>query len=313
EAHAEINALNNCSESSQGSTAIITLEPCCHTGKTPPCSQALIQAGVKTIIVGMLDPNPKVNGAGLEQLVNAGLKVHSNFLQPQIAAQNSGFVKLQTQQMPWVIAKYAMTLDGNIATTSGDSQWISNEQSRAKVHQLRGQVDAIVVGSRTVNKDDPRLTARPAGPRVATRIVFDSNANISLESQLVQTARDYPTLVIVHPDSAPQSKIAALTKQGIEVLSVDQDYVQRIQFVLKILGQRQMTNVLVEGGGQLLGEFFQANQVDEVRAFIAPKFIGTGIPPVQFPGIETISKGREFSIADIEHIEGNLYLRALSG
>ncbi|MDB4794138.1 bifunctional diaminohydroxyphosphoribosylaminopyrimidine deaminase/5-amino-6-(5-phosphoribosylamino)uracil reductase RibD [Pirellulaceae bacterium] len=311
--HAEVNALDHCSESPIGATAVITLEPCCHQGKTPPCTDALIQAGISKVIIGHPDPFPKVNGSGIEQLKGAGIEVQMGPLQSAIARQNSGFFKRVTQKIPWCIAKWAMTLDGNIATQTGDSQWISNPACRKIVHQLRGQMDAVIVGSGTACTDDPSLSARPAGARRATRIVFDSKGTLDVQSKLCQSARDIPVLVVVDPRQANQNRLAELKKNGVNIFECEAGYVDRVPMVLNQLGELDMTNVLLEGGGRLLGEFFEANSIDEAHVFIAPTLIGSGQEPIQTqtPGAaaDQIAKGKHLKDVVIQQVDGNVHVR----
>jgi diaminohydroxyphosphoribosylaminopyrimidine deaminase/5-amino-6-(5-phosphoribosylamino)uracil reductase len=226
--HAEIEALTAAGERARGATMYVTLEPCCHQGKTPPCTDALIPAGLARVVVAMRDPFPKVAGGGLKQLAAAGIEVLCGLGEAQAHDLCAPYLKLIQTGKPWVMAKWAMTLDGKIATRSGYSQWISREASRQIVHQLRGRVDAILVGRRTAQLDDPLLTARlatgtapnPAGggpARVATRIVVDSAARLASFSQLVRTARQYPTLIATGPE-ADQRDLRRLTDAGCEVL-----------------------------------------------------------------------------------------------
>jgi diaminohydroxyphosphoribosylaminopyrimidine deaminase/5-amino-6-(5-phosphoribosylamino)uracil reductase len=272
--HAEIEALRAAGDAAQGATAYVTLEPCCHTGKTPPCTQALIAAGVARVVAACTDPNPQVDGQGLAELAAAGIEVAHSVCEAEAADLIAPFAMLSTHGRPWIIAKWAMSLDGRLAAASGDSKWISGEASRAIVHQLRGRVDAILVGRGTVAADDPLLTARPPGPRTATRIVLGSQATLPLDSQLVRTASEAPVLVAAAAD-APADRTGALRNRGVEVWqSKSNDSPARLQELLAELGRRQMTNVLVEGGAKTLSAFFAANLVDEVHAFIAPKLLG---------------------------------------
>jgi diaminohydroxyphosphoribosylaminopyrimidine deaminase/5-amino-6-(5-phosphoribosylamino)uracil reductase len=272
--HAEIDALRAAGDAAQGATAYVTLEPCCHTGKTPPCTQALIAAGVARVVAACRDPNPAVNGQGLAQLAAAGIEVAHGVCEAEAADLIAPFAMLTTNGRPWIIAKWAMSLDGRLAAANGDSKWISGEASRAIVHQLRGRVDAILVGRGTVAADDPLLTARPRGPRTATRIVLDSQATLPLDSQLVRTASEAPVLLAAAAD-APAERCDALRRRGVEVWqSPAADRVARLHELAAELGRRQLTNVLVEGGAKTLSAFFAANLVDEVHAFIAPKLIG---------------------------------------
>src|SRR5689334_13187411 len=204
--HAEVNALEVAGERAAGATVYVSLEPCCHEGKTPPCTQALIRAGVKRVVVAVQDPFPEVSGRGIAELQSAGIECEVGTNGADAAWLLAPYLTLLRTGRPWVIAKWAMTLDGKLATHTGDSQWISSETSRAVVHQLRGRVDAVVVGSRTACVDNPLLTARPSNladvKRIATRVVVDSAALISLESRLVQTAPDIPVLLAAGDDGS---------------------------------------------------------------------------------------------------------------
>jgi diaminohydroxyphosphoribosylaminopyrimidine deaminase/5-amino-6-(5-phosphoribosylamino)uracil reductase len=275
--HAEVEALAAAGERAKGATLYVTLEPCCHHGKTPPCTAAVIAAGITRVVAAMRDPFPKVAGGGFEQLQAAGISVEVRLHETEARELNAPYLKLLATGQPWVIAKWAMTLDGKIATRSGDSRWISGEASRKLVHQLRSRVDAIIVGRRTAELDDPLLTARledGAPPRIATRIVLDSRAQLANTSQLVRTARDFPTLLATGP-GAPEAERQRLVAAGCEVLCLAGiGRKERLLQLLDELGRRQMTNILVEGGSELLGSLFDARQIDEVHVFIAPKLIG---------------------------------------
>lgn len=271
--HAEIDALSSATDDVAGGTAYVTLEPCCHHGKTPPCTGALIRAKVGRVVTAMKDPFPKVAGGGLQQLKEAGIDVAVGLLADEAAELNAPYLKRLATGQPWVIAKWAMSLDGKIATASGQSRWISGEESRAWVHRLRGRMDGILVGRGTVEADDPLLTARPAGVRTATRIVLDRQAQLRNSSQLVQTSAEAPVLIVAGPN-APEENIDRLQAAGCEVWLNDQ-----IPELLRELGSRGMTNLLVEGGGQVLGSFLSAGAIDEVHVFIAPKLIGGANAP----------------------------------
>ncbi|MBI2478733.1 MAG: bifunctional diaminohydroxyphosphoribosylaminopyrimidine deaminase/5-amino-6-(5-phosphoribosylamino)uracil reductase RibD, partial [Planctomycetia bacterium] len=215
--HAEVEALHDAGEAARGATMLVTLEPCCHQGKTPPCVDAIVNAGLTRVIVAQRDPFPQVDGGGIRMLQAAGIEVEVGVCAERARELNAPYLKLVNTGMPWVIAKWAMTLDGKIATRTGNSQWISNAASRAVVHRIRGRVDAIIVGSGTVRADDPLLTARPAGPRVATRIVFDSTASLSVDSRLAKTIESAPVLVVATAN-APTENVRRLTESGCEVL-----------------------------------------------------------------------------------------------
>lgn len=293
--HAEVHALDRAGEAARGATLFVTLEPCCHHGKTPPCSRAVIESGIAKVCVGTPDPAAHVDGGGIRELEAAGIDVTVGVEGAEAAALVAPFVMLETSGRPWVHAKWAMTLDGRIATRTGHSQWISGEESRAVVHELRARMDAVVVGAGTARTDDPSLAARlPNGatpPRVAHRVVLDGSASLSLDSQLVRTAREVPVLVFA-TDAATEEKVAALVAAGVEVVRVDACESARsrpdVAVVLRDLGDRRFTNVLVEGGGQLLGSFFDAKLIDEVHVFVSPKLIGNGPVPVDGVGLSRI-------------------------
>jgi diaminohydroxyphosphoribosylaminopyrimidine deaminase/5-amino-6-(5-phosphoribosylamino)uracil reductase len=312
--HAEVNALAEAGNRADGATAYVTLEPCCHHGKTPPCSDALTQAGVQRVVVAMQDPFPKVNGNGIRELRNAGIECDIGVQAVQADWILAPYRKLVTTGRPWVIAKWAMTLDGKLAATSGDSKWISSEASRGVVHQLRGRVDAIMIGSGTARADDPILTARPADhgdlKRVAARIVVDSKASLSKGSRLAQTANDVPVVLAAATD-IPAEACEALSATGVEVYRcAGSDHASRIQSLLDELGRRRMTNVLVEGGSRLSGLLFDLNAIDEVHAFIAPKLAGgaTSLTPIGGCGITRMDNALQLADITIEELDGDVYV-----
>lgn len=309
--HAEVVALQSAGKAAHGATMYVTLEPCCHTGKTPPCSKAVIAAGISRIVIGCQDPFPKVDGGGILALNKAGIEV--TLLEDFEPAQEilAPFGKLVTTKRPWVIAKWATSLDGKIAAADGSSQWISGEESRKVVHELRGRMDAILVGSGTALADDPLLTARPNGVRVATRIVIDSMATLPITSKLVQTANDTPVLLATS-NQAPPQKCKALQNAGVEVLKLNGETPsERLAELLDELGSRQMTNLLIEGGGKLLGDAFDQKLVDELLVFIAPKIIGgTAAPsPLGGNGVDGISNAALLKNASIEQVGSDIFIR----
>jgi diaminohydroxyphosphoribosylaminopyrimidine deaminase/5-amino-6-(5-phosphoribosylamino)uracil reductase len=277
--HAEVEALERCGGAARGATLYVTLEPCCHHGKTPPCTDALIAAGLRRVVAAMLDPNPRVAGRGAARLRAAGLAVEIGPLAGEAAALNAPFIKLMRQGRPWVILKWAQSLDGKIATRTGDSRWISDERMRAHAHRVRGRVDAILVGRRTVARDDPQLTGRIGRVRrVATRIVLDSHLRTPPEATLVQTARAVPTWICCRPD-APRRRAARLEAAGCVIQPLppsgeDETAGVSLPALLDLLGADEMTNVLVEGGGAVLGAFCDQRLADELHVYIAPKVIG---------------------------------------
>ncbi len=282
--HAERNAIaaipNMHRERLPRSTLYVTLEPCCHHGKTPPCTEAVLASGVRRVVVGMEDPFERVAGQGIKLLRNEG--IHVEVLSPgdlhnAIHQLNAPFIKRVTQGLPWVIAKWAMSLDGKIATRTGDSQWISGPESRRAVHVLRSQVDAIIVGRKTASIDDPLLTPRDVTPtgRTLVRVVVDSLAQLSLTSRLAQTAAQTPTVVWAGPE-ATADRIAALRALHVIVhQSPTRDRDCRLAELMQWLAnEHTATNVLVEGGGELLGSLLTSRLMDQCEVFVGPKLIG---------------------------------------
>lgn len=318
--HAEVDALAVAGPRARGSTLYVTLEPCCHHGKTPPCTQAIIAAGIHRVVLALRDPFPQVDGGGIVELKAAGIAVETSVREAAAQRLNAPYLKLLATGRPWIIAKWAMTLDGKIATRTGDSRWISGAESRAVVHVLRGRVDAIVVGRETAAHDDPLLTARPPGPRMATRVVFDSRASLSSKSQLAQTARDVPVLVAVGPE-ASEEDLDRLRNTGCEVLrALGTSPAERLNQLVYELGRRRMTNILVEGGGKLLGTFFDSGLIDEVHVFVAPKLIGgqESPSPIGALGLASIADAatlidrRTEMLGDDMYISGRLHRSGMS-
>ena len=337
--HAEIDALRRCHGSPRGATAYVTLEPCCYHGKTPPCTDALLAAGIKRVVAAVRDPNPRVAGRGLRILRAGDVEVTLGVCGEQAAALNAPFFKFIRKHRPWVILKWAQSLDGKIATHTGDSKWISDEVCRAHAHRQRGLVDAIIVGIGTVLKDDPLLTSRVGGsaarrasfsptgrlgkpPRTATRVVLDSDLRIPLRAQLVRTAKQVPTWIFCGP-SAPATRVRRLEAAGCRVTRVplapfapfspftrshSSTAAHRragsltpptlsLPAVLDELGRAQMLNVLVEGGGRLLGEFMDAGLADELQVYIAPLLVGgAGAPgPLHARGVARVAEAQRVS------------------
>jgi diaminohydroxyphosphoribosylaminopyrimidine deaminase/5-amino-6-(5-phosphoribosylamino)uracil reductase len=309
EAHAEVNALAEAGPAARGSTLYVTLEPCCHHGKTPPCTDAVLRAGIARVVAALADPFPQVAGRGAALLREAGVPVELGLGEAEARRQNAPYLKLLATGRPYVHAKWAMTLDGKIATRTGDSKWISNEQSRRRVHALRGRMDAIVAGIGTVRADDPLLTARPAGPRTPLRVILDSHGSLPLASRLVQTARDAPVLVATA--DAPPECVAPLRAAGCEVLAVTPEAGRAgLAPLLDELGRRRLTNVLVEGGSEVLGSFLDAGAVDEVHVFIAPRLAGGGTArtPLGGRGTGRIADALPLERWETESIDGDLYV-----
>lgn len=308
--HAEIEALRDAGDAARNATMYVTLEPCCHHGKTPPCADAILQAGLRRVVIAMRDPFPEVDGGGARALQEAGLEVEVGLHETDARSLNAPYLKRVRHGRPWLIAKWAMTLDGKLASRAGSSQWISHPASRAVVHQLRGRMDAIIIGRGTAAADDPRLTARPPGPRTAIRIVLDSQAMLSLDSQLVQTAGDVPVLVVAST-AADQANCRRLEAAGCEVMQLaGDDPAARLGVLLDELGRRNLTNVLLEGGSQLLGSAFDARLIDEVHVFIAPKLLGgrQALTPIGGLGLEFLSEAHGLEEVTVEQLGGDVYV-----
>ena len=309
EAHAEVEALTLAGSRAAGATMYVTLEPCCHQGKTPPCTGAILRAGIRRVVVAQGDPFPQVAGGGLAELKASGLQVEVGLLEGEAQRLNAPYLKLLRCGRPWVIAKWAMTLDGKIATRTGSSQWISNPRSREIVHQLRGRVDAIAIGRETARRDDPLLTARPPGPRTALRIVMDTRGTLSSYSQLVRTAREVPLMVAVGRD-APDRECIRLRQAGCEVLVCDgETHAARLRWLLDELGRRSLTNILVEGGSRALGTLLDSGEIDEVHTFIAPRLVGgASSGPTAGEGVEQMSDAVLLESPEVRQIDGDIYV-----
>jgi len=281
-AHAEVNALRQAGEAARGATLYVTLEPCNHHGRTPPCTEAVLAAGIRRVVVGMKDPNPRVSGGGLEKLRSEGVDVMAGVLEEECRALNQPFLKWASRGVPHVTLKAAATLDGRIAARTGDARWVSNEKSRRYTHRLRHWLDAILVGVGTVLADDPLLTARlPGSPcRQPLRIVLDGGLRLPESSQLVRTAAEAPVLAVCGED-APKDKRRRLEDLGVEVLPVPRaESGCDLAALLRELGNRSVTSLLVEGGARVHGSFLDRGLADALALFLAPKILGDaeGVP-----------------------------------
>jgi diaminohydroxyphosphoribosylaminopyrimidine deaminase/5-amino-6-(5-phosphoribosylamino)uracil reductase len=285
EEHAEIAALRAAGSAARGATAYVTLEPCCHTGKTPPCTKALIAAGIRRVMAAQLDPFAAVRGRGFAELATAGVDVEVGLMEADARRVNAPYLKLLATGRPWLIAKWAMTLDGKIATRTGDSRWITSPEARQIGQALRGRVDAILVGRGTAAADDPLLLARPAGPRLATRVVLDTCGSISSESRLVCTANEGPVLIVVGEQCSQENRGRLAAARCEVFVAPGSSPAERLDALLAELGRRRMTNVLVEGGSQLLGSLWDARAINEIYAFIAPKILGGAEAPSPIAGL----------------------------
>ncbi len=273
EAHAEIVALQKAGKEARGSTLYINLEPCTHYGKTPPCTPAVIEAGVKRVVVGMVDPNPMVKGKGISTLRKAGIDVRVGTLEKECRTLNEAFCKYIVKKEPFVILKVAATLDGKMATRNGDSKWISSETSRRLVHRLRTEVDAVVIGIGTVLKDDPLLTARIRGGRDPYRIILDSQLKIPEESKVIGISSS--KTLIATTAVASRDKIERLEKAGVHVLIVEyRNGRVDLKAFLSKLGEMGVMSILVEGGGHINGAFLDEGLIDKFFLFLSPRLMG---------------------------------------
>ena len=271
--HAERNALASCTQSPQGSTMYVTLEPCCHYGKTPPCTEAIIGNGISEVVVGCLDPNPFVAGKGVNILRSHGLQVSVGVLEDECIILNEVFFHYITQKTPYVVMKFAMTLDGKIATTTGKSKWITGEAAREHVHRLRHQYSAIMVGVGTVIADDPMLTCRLPDCKNPVRVICDTHLRIPIESQIVKTAREVKTYIATCcPDNDKGDRLRGF---GCELVSVSKngDHINLTE-LMTLLGHLTIDSVLLEGGAALNASALEVGIVNKVCAYIAPKIFG---------------------------------------
>lgn len=290
--HAERNALAALTESAEGAAMYVTLEPCCHHGRTPPCTEAILAHGIRRVVVGSRDPNPLVSGKGAALLRQHGVQVEEDFLREECDALNPVFFHYITTGRPYVVMKYAMTLDGKIATCTGASRWITGEQARLHVHRLRGRYGAILAGIGTVLSDDPMLNCRLEGAHQPVRIVADSRLRLPLESALVQTAGEYRT-VVACADERP-GREAALRDRGVEVLRLPgPDGEVDLRALVLWLGGQQLDSLFIEGGGRLHEAALRAGIVNHVCAYIAPRIFGgaDAKSPVEGVGVDLPAEG----------------------
>ncbi len=324
--HAERNALTNTTADCKDATLYVTLEPCCHHGKTPPCTDIIIEKGIKKVVVGLLDPNPLVSGKGISILQDAGIEVVTGVEVDKIKELNKVFLKYIKTKRPYVILKTAMTLDGKIASHTGDSKWITNEKSRQLVHKLRSEMMGIIAGIGTVKADNPMLnsrlevqqpTANSQQPNIhqPIRIIVDTKASISLDSNIVKTANEYRTILAVGQqttDKGQQSKTDILKSLNVEILQCEEKdgHVDINDLMIK-LGQKGIDSLLLEGGSCLNAAFLEAGCVDEVYAFIAPKIIGGehSKSPIGGKGIELMRDAITFDKIEIEQIENDILIK----
>jgi len=333
ELHAERNAIKSLTESAAGAAIYVTLEPCCHYGRTPPCTEAILEQGITRVVIGSRDPNPKVAGKGAAILREAGLTVEEDFLKEECDALNPVFFHYITTKTPYVVMKYAMTMDGKIAAKTGDSKWITGEAARERVQEMRHACMGIMAGIGTVLADDPLLTCRIPGGRNPVRIICDSRLRIPLDSQIVKTADTVDTILVAAMPEFPRGerigpaagnlgehalaqKIRKLTGAGIRIWNLPEETgtaagepQTNLAALIKCLGEEEIDSVLLEGGGTLNESALRAGIVHEIRAFIAPKiFGGHAKSPVEGCGVEHPGEALLWTLSGMERIGEDLVL-----
>ena len=308
--HAEVAALREAGPAAQGATLYVSLEPCCHYGRTPPCVEQILQAGVRRVVAACEDPNPAVSGKGIAALRAAGLPVDVGVLAEEAARLNEAFFTHVRTGRPFVTLKVAASLDGKIATRTGDSRWITGESARRRVHELRNQVDAVLVGIGTVLRDDPLLTTRLgiADQRDPIRVIVDNLARLPLRAKVVNRASTAPTILAVSR-MAPRTKLEALQQEGIQVIVVENSP-RRVSLdrLTEALGKRGILSVMIEGGAEINASALREGVVDKVLVFLAPILIGGKSSPtaVGGEGIETLSQALRLRDVRIERFDGDI-------
>lgn len=310
--HAEVDALNNCIESPEGATLYVTLEPCNHFGKTPPCTEAILRAGISTVHYAVADPNPAVQGRGAVRLRAAGVRTTVGLGRVEALELNRMFFHFCLKRKPWVVLKAGMSMDGKLTSPKGESQWITGETSRTRVHQLRAEVGAVLVGGGTVAADNPRLTCRlgqPA-PRQPFKVVLDSRLEIQSDCRLLTEAPE--KLIVFCASDAPAAKEEELAGRGVRVIRYPQGQERSVSYILSVLGEMGIQSLLVEGGSRVFTSFINADLVDEYLLYYAPFFIGgaTSLPVCGGPGIGSLAAARRLKIQTVGCSGEDFYVRA---
>lgn len=309
--HAERNAIKNCRKSPRGSTIYVTLEPCCHYGKTPPCTQAIIEAGISKVVIGSLDPNPLVRGKGIEELRNKGIEVIEGVLKEECDSINEVFFHYIKTKTPYVVMKYAMTMDGKIATYTGKSKWITCNSSRKKVHEDRHRYSGIMVGVSTVLQDDPMLDCRIENSKNPVRIVCDTNLRTPIDSKIINTANKIPTIIATCENDEYKQKLYKDKGCKIIVVSKKNNHVD-LKELMKKLGEENIDSILLEGGGTLNWSALNSGIVNKVQAYIAPKIFG-GIDaktPVLGIGVDSPDNSFYLSNSKIIRIDEDILIES---
>ncbi|QOR35473.1 bifunctional diaminohydroxyphosphoribosylaminopyrimidine deaminase/5-amino-6-(5-phosphoribosylamino)uracil reductase RibD [Clostridium sp. 'deep sea'] len=303
--HAEINALNSAVKPTKGATLYVTVEPCTHYGKTPPCCEAIINAGIKQVYIGIIDPNPLTSGKGIQQLQKAGVKVSLGLLETEIMQQNEVFLKYIVSKQPFCTIKYAMTIDGKIASSTGDSKWISSEEARQYAHELRHKNDAILIGIGTVKTDNPKLTTRLKNKKAAQckRVIVDTKASIPLDSQVLADSN----CIIATTVMADKLKLELLKSKGVRVIicpsclgGID------LKFLFSKLGKLGIASILVEGGSRIITSVIKNKLCDKLIAFISPKIIGGCYSPIKDLGISNMQQSINLKSVKYQFFNNNI-------
>jgi len=309
--HAEVNAINDAEESLEGAALYVTLEPCCHYGKTPPCTDAIIQNKIGRVVIGALDPNPQVKGKSVEILNRHGIETRVGVIEEECRSLNEAHFKYMATGIPLVTLKFAQTIDGRIATAAGSSQWISSERFQSLAHKLRATNDAVMVGAGTVLVDDPRLTVRAAKGRNPLRVILDSGLRIPLDSKVLGNQEAAPTIIATTP-RADETKLSRLRQMGIEVLVIPANGEGKVDLshLLGTLGKRGISSVLVEGGSSVITSLLRQGLADKLVIAIAPKIMGKGIEAVGELNISDVNQSLKLSFTRIHRVGEDIVIEA---
>ncbi|ADD68095.1 riboflavin biosynthesis protein RibD [Denitrovibrio acetiphilus DSM 12809] len=303
--HAEVNAIDSCPVSTEGLDLYVTLEPCSHSGKTPPCVEKIVKSGIRRVFIGVVDPNPLVAGKGVEYLKNHGVEVYVGYMEDLCASIIEDFVKFITEKKPYYTFKTAQTLDGKIASSTGDSKWISSEASRTYTHYMRAVSDAILVGVNTVIADDPELNVRMVkSDRDPFKIVLDPKGRMPLDRKLVENSADK----LIYVTCAESRITEALRNKGADVITLGGDGSLDLNVLSDELVERSILNVMIEGGGTTAGKFFDAGLVDKVNIFIAMMIMGGSVSSVGGNGVENVAQAYKLKEVQSKHFEGDLMI-----
>lgn len=310
--HAERVALANATESVHGATMYVSLEPCNHTGKTPPCTEAIIEHNISRVVIGAKDPNP-VAGGGEHRLREAGIDVQTGVLEAECTWMNRYFMKFISTGKPYVVAKIAQSLDGCIATGYGESKWITSAESRRHVHKLRAEIDAVVVGQTTVAKDDPELTVRDVPGRNPYRIVLDSKLSLPLRMRLFMLPDRERTMIFCKSEVATSQKAQTLALTGIKVIGLDRPTPVSLDLdeFLTQVGKRNISSVLVEGGAKVFSSFVKDNLIDELHVFVAPKILGNGKQVFSGLSVPSLRMARQFTYRTVLRSGDDIHIIAV--